>query len=138
MGVKAGRGSVNKVPFAAAVSLAERNRPRFMKLSMVSGFTADANGKWAKASLSSDCTVISEGLGCFGPVTAAGCIHYPVVFGVLKPRDLPQFHWVNTVLGHLKTTLAGSYHALKYRKHAAHYLLHLPTASTACSICINW
>jgi hypothetical protein len=30
--------------------------------------------------------------------------------------------WVNTVLGNLKTTLAGAYHSLKYRKYAAHYL----------------
>jgi hypothetical protein len=26
------------------------------------------------------------------------------------------------VLGNLKTTLAGAYHSLKYRKYAAHYL----------------
>jgi hypothetical protein len=41
---------------------------------MVSGFTADAIGKWAKASLSPDCAVIIDGLGCFAAVTAAGCI----------------------------------------------------------------
>ena len=121
-GGKVGRGSENKVPFVAAVSLDDRGRPRFLKLSMVSGFTADAIGKWAKASLSPGCAVISDGLGCFAAVTAAGCIHYPVVVGARKPRDLPQFHWVNTVLGNLKTTLAGAYHALKYRKYAAHYL----------------
>ena len=89
---------------------------------MVRGFTADAIGKWAKASLSPDCAVISDGLGCFAAVTAADCIHSPVVVGARKPRDLPQFQWVNTALGNLKTTLAGAYHALKYRKYAAHYL----------------
>ena len=40
----------------------------------------------------------------------------------LLPRDLPKFKWVNTVLGNLKTTLAGAYHSLKYRKYAANYL----------------
>ena len=46
----------------------------------------------------------------------------PMVVGDLLPRDLPEFKWVNTVLGNLKTTLAGAYHALNYRKYAANYL----------------
>ena len=37
-------------------------------------------------------------------------------------RSLPSFKWVNTVLGNLKTTLAGAFHALNYRKYAEHYL----------------
>jgi hypothetical protein len=45
-----------------------------------------------------------------------------VVVGARKPRKLPQFLWVNTVLGNLKTTLAQRHHWLKYRKYAAHYL----------------
>jgi len=45
-----------------------------------------------------------------------------MVVGDLKPRDLPSFKWVNTVLGNLKTTLAGAFHSLKYRKYAEHYL----------------
>ena len=48
----------------------------------------------------------------------AGCLHQPIVLGALKPRDLPQFKWVNTVLGNLKTTLAGAFHALNYLKYA--------------------
>ena len=120
-GGKPGRGSENKVPFVAAVSLDEKDRPRFLKLSMVSGFTSDAIGKWAKANLAPGCAVISDGLGC-SAVTAAGCTHQPVVVGGRKPRDMPQFPWVNTVLGNLKTTLAGAYHSLKYSKYAAHYL----------------
>ena len=38
------------------------------------------------------------------------------------PRDLPEFAWVNTVLGNLKTTLAGAHHAFDYCKYATHYL----------------
>ncbi len=121
-GGKPGRGSENKVPFVAAVSLDDKARPRFLKLSMVSGFTSDAIGKWVKACFSPSCAVISDGLGCFAAVTTAGCTHQPVVGGGRKPRDLPQFLWVNTVLGNRKTTLAGAYHSLKYRKYAAHYL----------------
>lgn len=121
-GGKAGRGSENKVPFVAAVSLDDKERPRFLKLSTLSGFTSEAVGKWAKACLAPGCVVTSDGLACFAAVTAAGGDHQPVVVGDRKPRDLPQFLWVNTVLGNLKTTLAGAYHSLKYRKYAAHYL----------------
>ena len=62
------------------------------------------------------------GLGCFAAVSCAGCILMPTVVGALKPRDLPEFKWVNTMLGNLKTTLAGAYHSLKCRKYAEHYL----------------
>ena len=64
----------------------------------------------------------SDGLGCFSAVVDAGCIHLPTVVGDLKPRDLPAFKWVNTALGNLKTTLAGAFHALKYRKYGGHCL----------------
>jgi hypothetical protein len=44
------------------------------------------------------------------------------VVGALKPRDLPEFKWVNTMLGNLKTTLAGAFNPLKFRKYAQTYL----------------
>ena len=65
----------------------------------------------------------SDGLACFAAVTDAKCVHVPMVMGDLQPRDLPEFKSVNTVLGNLKTTLAGTFHSLKYRKYAGHYLL---------------
>jgi hypothetical protein len=121
-GGKAGRGSENKVPFVAAVSVNDQGNPMYIKLHLISGFTSQAIGKWAKANLVPGTHVSSDGLGCFGAVTAAGCVHLPMVVGTLKPRDLPRFKWVNTVLGNLKTALAGAYHSLKYRKYAEHYL----------------
>ena len=121
-GGKTGRGSENKVPFVAAVSLNDKGHPLHLKLSMLSGFTSKAIGQWAKASLMPGTRVRSDGLGCFAAVIDAGCLHVPMVVGDLMPRDLPEFKWVNTVLGNLKTTLAGAYHAMKYRKYAGHYL----------------
>ena len=46
----------------------------------------------------------------------------PRVVGALKPRDLPEFKWINTVLGNLKISLAGAFHSLNYRKYADAYL----------------
>lgn len=121
-GGKAGRGSENKVPFVAAISVDERGHPMYIKLNLVSGFTSQAISKWAKANLMPGTCVSSDGLGCFAAVAEARCIHLPMVVGNLKPRDLPSFMWVNTVLGNLKTTLAGAFHSLKYRKYADPYL----------------
>ena len=42
--------------------------------------------------------------------------------GTRKPRDLPQFTWVNTVLGNLKTMINGAHKSFKFRKYASQYL----------------
>ena len=121
-GGKAGRGSENKVPFVAAVALNAVGQPMRLKLDLVQGFTYESISKWAKASLLPATVVTSDGLACFAAVTDAGCVHSPRVVGALKPRDLPEFKWVNTMLGNLKTTLAGAFKALKFRKYAQTYL----------------
>ena len=41
-GGKVGRGSENKVPFVAAVSLSNQRSPLFVKLSLVKGFNLAA------------------------------------------------------------------------------------------------
>ena len=66
--------------------------------------------------------VVSDGLACFAGVTDAGCQHSPIVVGGRKPKDLPQFKWVNTVLGNLKTSFGDAYHALDFDKYGARYL----------------
>jgi hypothetical protein len=66
-------------------------------------------------------TVLSDGLACFGAVTEAGCRHQPAVVAGRKPNDLPEFEWINTVLGKLKTRLTGAYHAFDFRKYAHRY-----------------
>lgn len=121
-GGKPGRGSENKVPFVAAVSLNDAGNPLYVKVTPVPGFTSDAISKWAKANLAPGTDVLSDGLACFAAVTDAGCIHRAEVVGLRKPRDLPQFKWVNTVLGNLKTMMSGAYKALGYRKYGGRYL----------------
>lgn len=121
-GGKAGRGSENKVPFVAAVSLNEEGRPLRTKLSPVPGFTRKALAQWATRNLAPGSVVFSDGLACFNAVVDAGCTHQPTVVAGRKPRELPEFQWINTVLGNLKTSLTGSYHAFGFRKYAGRYL----------------
>jgi hypothetical protein len=84
-GGKAGRGSENKVPFVAAVSLTEENRPLRVRLTPVSGFTSRAVSAWAKANVAPGSAVLSDGLSCFGAVTLAGCRHQPTIMAGRKP-----------------------------------------------------
>jgi transposase-like protein len=121
-GGKAGRGSENKVPFVAAVSLTADEHPLRVKLTPVPGFTFQALWDWSRQHLAPGCTVYSDGLACFNAVTMAGCTHQPTVVAGRKPKDLPEFQWINTVLGNLKTSLSGTYHAFAFSKYAFRYL----------------
>ena len=121
-GGKVGRGSENKVPFVAAVSLTEEDRPLRVRLTSVTGFTSEAVAAWAKGNVAPGSVVFSDGLACFAAVTDAGCNHQPTVMAGRKPKEVPEFKWINTVLGNLKTSLSGCYHAFDFQKYAARYL----------------
>ena len=117
-----GRGSPNKIPIVAAVALSEKGHPLYLKISPVEGFTTQAITEWAKANLAPGCDVTSDGLACFGGVIDAGCAHSYIVANGRKPRDMPRFKWVNTILGNLKTTINGAHKAFDFAKYAARYL----------------
>jgi transposase-like protein len=121
-GGKAGRGSENKVPIVAAVSLNEAGHPIHVKISTVRGFTSEGIGSWARQNLASASVVLSDGLACFRSVITAGCEHEPMVTGGKHPKDLPEFHWINTVLSNLKTSLSGTFHAFNFEKYGNRYL----------------
>ena len=121
-GGKAGRGSENKVPFVAALSLDDEGRPSRIKLTPVSGFTSRAIADWAKTNLTRGCSMLSDGLACFAAVTEAGCQHQTIIVGGRKPKDVPEFLWINTILGNLKTSFGGAYHAFDFAKYSSRYL----------------
>lgn len=121
-GGKAGRGSENKVPFVAAVQFDSENHPFRIKMSQVKGFTSKAILDWAQGHIILGSTVITDGLACFNAVTDAGCKHIAKVVGGLKPKDLPLFQWLNTILGNVKTGLSGTYHAFKFGKYGNRYM----------------
>ena len=121
-GGKAGRGSENKVPFVAAVEMNENCRPIRIKMSQVSGFTLEAIKGWTKEHVLPGSTVFSDGLGCFRGVAEAGSKHVVEIVAGRKPKDLPLFQWLNTILGNIKTGLNGTYHAFKFNKYSDRYL----------------
>jgi hypothetical protein len=117
-----GRADPAKVPIVAAVSTNDSGNPMRIKLSALAGFTREAIANWARANLLPGCDVRSDGLSCFAGVIDAGCAHSYIVVGNRKPRDLPQFTWVNTILGNLKTAISGGHKAFKFAKYADSYL----------------
>jgi transposase-like protein len=121
-GGKAGRGSENKVPIVAAVSLNEAGHPIHAKISPVVGFSSEAIAQWASNNLAAGCSVLSDGLACFRSVAAAGCSHQAVVTGGKHPNELPEFRWINILLGNLKTSFSGTFHAFNFDKYARRYL----------------
>ena len=55
-------------------------------------------------------------------MTAAGCHHQAILIGLRKPNQVPEFSWVNTLLGNLKTGFSGAYHAFDFAKYGTRYL----------------
>jgi hypothetical protein len=59
--------------------------------------------------------LVSDGLACS---IAAGELvvaeHERVVVGTRKNSDLECFHWVNTLLGNIKSSIQGTYHGFKF------------------------
>ena len=121
-GGKRGRGSENKIPFIAAVSMNEEGHPIKMNFTVLKGFRLTEISKWSKKHLSKGSVVVSDGLACFKAVTEAQCEHFSIVTGG-GPDSVKkaQFIWVNTMIGNVKNSIVGTYHAIK-PKHLPRYL----------------
>ncbi len=121
-GGKAGRGSENKVPFVAAVQTTPDGQPQFVCLRQ-QPFTHEEVAVFAARSIAPSATVVSDGLWCFGAVKIVGAEHDRIVTGSGKASTtMLQFRAINTVLGNLKRSLSGTYHAFDFAKYAHRYL----------------
>lgn len=121
-GAKAGRGSPNKVPFVAAVQTTEGGEPVIMCLSK-RPFTKASIEAFVARSLVLPLTLVSDGLSCFTAVQGTGIKHERhVTGGGAASATHPSFQAINTLLGNLKTSLSGTYHAFDFEKYADRYL----------------
>jgi ribosomal protein L37AE/L43A len=123
-GGKVGRGSENKIPFVAAVQTNKNGAPIYVRFDMLKSFKTEDIQAWAKVALACSARVVSDGMWGFqGVVAQAGVTHTAHITGHGKKAAMhPQFRWVNTLLGNLKTSLSGTFHAFKFAKYARHYL----------------
>ena len=121
-GGKRGRGAAGKTPFIAAVETTADRKPRRIKLLPVKGFRKKEVEKLAKSSFAAGTNIVSDGLSCWRAVETAGCDHFPMRTGHGKQATRwAPFKWVNTMLGNIKNSLAGTYHHVS-AKHARSYL----------------
>jgi hypothetical protein len=92
-GGKVGRGSPDKTPFVAAVSTNDEGHPLYMNLQVVNGFRCVEIVNWSRKQLAPGSTVCSEGLTCFGAITAIDCQHVAIITGggpdSVKHGDVP-------------------------------------------------
>jgi hypothetical protein len=116
---KTGRGARGKVPFVMAVQTRD-GRPIFMQARCVEGFSKEAVRDYAKASIVAGSRVLSDGLGCWNGLDAAGMKHVAKVTGSGRPTD-PDFKWVNTGLGNIKSAITGTCRSCDER-HTPRYL----------------
>lgn len=121
--INGGRKAANKTAFLAAVQTRDDGRPLYMSLTPVADFTNQDMAQWAKNHLAPGCHVVSDGTRAFAQVLQAKATHERYVTGGGRQgAQTPQLHWVNTMLGNLKTSMAGTYHSFDHARYAARYL----------------
>jgi hypothetical protein len=77
---------------------------------------------WAKQHLAPDSTLVSDGLSCFLALKEAGFNHTAIITGGGPASvEIPEFKWVNTIIGNIKKSLHGTFHAVS-KKHFSRYL----------------
>jgi hypothetical protein len=121
-GGKRGRGAEGKTPFLAAVETTGQSEPVRIKLSVVKGFRKEIVKRWSALHLTDGSSVVSDGLSCFQAISENGYQHEAIIVGSgANSMKNPEFKWVNTTLGNIKSALVGTYRAVS-NKHAARYL----------------
>lgn len=121
-GGKRGRGASGKTPFIAAVSTTKEGHPLQMRFSQVDTFSKQEVYQWANKHLAPGSIVVSDGLRCFTGINQAGFAHQSIVTGGGPDSvEIKEFRWVNTMLGNVKNSIRGSYHAIS-DKHIPRYL----------------
>ena len=122
-----GRGSENKVPFVAAVQTPADGKPQKVCLKAMR-FTKTGIEAWARQTLAPDTEVYSDALPSMKAGLAAEVLNsHALRTGSGRQAVLhPEFRCVNTVLGHLKTAISGTYHAFNFAKYADRYLAKVP------------
>ena len=93
-----------------------------MRFTKVKSFCKEEIAEWAQRHLQAASIVVSDGLSCFAGVRASGCQHEVIITGG-GPASvrLEEFGWVNTMIGNVKNSIHGTYHAIS-DKHLPRYL----------------
>jgi transposase-like protein len=117
-----GRGATGKTPFVAAVSTNDHGHPIHMRFSQVTSFTKKAIIDWASKHLCNGSEIITDGLLGFEGLDDAGFSHKVIITGGgPESVKIADFKWVNIVIGNVKRSFHGTFHAIS-KKHFGRYL----------------
>ena len=116
---KRGSGAANKIPVVIAVQT-RADKPIYTQLRCVAGLTNGESKAYAAASIEASSPVATDGLDGFAALTSVGMMHRPIVTSASRPDD-PEFKWVNTGLGNIKSAISRICRTVRPR-HAARYL----------------
>lgn len=117
-----GRGATGKLRFLAAISTNDQGHPLKMRFSRIQSFSLEAVDTWAAGHLAPGSRVVSDGLNCFKAIGHAGHDHTVIITGGGPASvKIPEFKWVNTIIGNVKNSLRGTFHAIS-EKHFHRYL----------------
>ncbi|MGE0674907.1 MAG: IS1595 family transposase [Methylibium sp.] len=119
----ASRGRKGKVPLLAAVSAAPDGKAAQVCLSQQPA-TGEDVVVFCLNTLEPGSLVVSDGAPSFNYATWNRIAEHEAIVtgGGKRACEIAQLKAVNTVLGNLKTAIAGTYHAFKFAKYADRYL----------------
>ncbi|MBO1011120.1 IS1595 family transposase [Acidovorax sp. SD340] len=122
--IHGGPKAANKTAFVAAVQTSVDGSPLYMRLTPVADFTNEHMRQWASRHLAAGCHVVSDGtLPLPRCASQAQATHErSMTGGGRQGAQTPQLRWVNTLLGNLKTSTAGTYHSFDHTRYAQRYL----------------
>jgi hypothetical protein len=93
-----------------------------MRFTRVQSFSLKAVEAWVDHHLAPGSHVIFDGLGCFNAIGRAGYDHTTIITGGSPDSaKIPEFKWSNTIIGNVKNSLRGTFHAIS-EKHFPRYL----------------
>jgi transposase-like protein len=107
---RVGRGTT-KVKTVVAVSLTHEGYPAYAKVTVVPDFTRETVSEAMRGVLEPGATALTDGLGAFNGLTAAGFVHRPMPNPQL-PEGIEPCPYVHTVISNAKAWIAGTFHGL--------------------------
>jgi hypothetical protein len=124
-GGKRGRGSENKKPFIAAISVSPEGKPLYAKFSTLKSFNFKEVKQWAEKYMTRSSTSVTDGLPAFRILADYGTHEIHVTSHMNKDEKDRTFKWVDTILSNIKTSISGTFHALDFERHGRRYLADL-------------
>ncbi len=93
-----------------------------MRMSKVKAFTSLEINRWSLKHLDDNCTIITDGYRPFSRLCDVVDLHHSInTTGLYKDPNNKIFHWVNTMIGNVKSAIHGTYHSVS-SKHLPRYL----------------